>query len=113
MRQPPLRLCRRAPKPFPLGSVLRAACLHHTSAEASGARRCVRGRLHRHLGGDWLELEDDQGRVYYANAITRQTSWVRPGTAVSTRESVPPLQQYACARVACAHVVNATIILLA
>jgi hypothetical protein len=43
------------------------------------------GVLSRKLAGDWLELEDDQGRVYYANAVTRQTSWVRPDAAVSER----------------------------
>ena len=30
------------------------------------------------LAANWLELEDDQGRVYFANAVTRETSWLLP-----------------------------------
>lgn len=30
------------------------------------------------LAANWLELEDDQGRVYFANAVTRETSWRLP-----------------------------------
>ena len=37
--------------------------------------------LCRYLSGNWLELEDDQGRVYYANSATRQTSWEHPADA--------------------------------
>jgi hypothetical protein len=54
-----------------------------------GPRRLAcAGMLSRQLAGDWLELEDDQGRIYYANAVTRQTSWVRPDAAVSKRGCV-------------------------
>jgi hypothetical protein len=44
------------------------------------------------LAANWLELEDDQGRVYFANAVTRETSWRLPDLVRETANRVKKTQ---------------------
>ena len=45
---------------------------------ASVPTRRTRKKIRRRLEDNWLELEDERGRVYFANAVTRETSWHPP-----------------------------------